>query len=753
MRGRITSRVMSWPVLLGALFTAGAAGVAVVTENKLDYAVGQRIDHPIYAHVSFQVPNPKQTETNRKAARASTPSYYKWNAFGVTFDRIRADLSRLYRIAADAATFEDYSTQARELLAEAPDESGYAYLRRLTGQPDDAGRATFQKWVADLPLETEYLVRNLREPRDPPSNADYIVVEREEPDGSRTMVNVRHASVLRQENERALGGIAEDLAKKSFPFDLRNTVQQIILATLREQPTIIYNADRTTEEMRKAEAATPEAFITHEKGRPFITPCVLGSEQLELLRAHHAAYETFLRGESPDAEQLRLERMLQRVGLGTLVGFLALTLLVYARMNQRRIFENRLELAEYGALLLSALASAVLIDIYWPHIPELIFVPGLFAASIAAIVYPRRFAIGTICILAVLISTAVRGNLVFLLTLITGVAATTYQLEEIRSRTKLITAGTVTAVVMVIVSVAGGLVEAHSWAYLRERAQWAALAAFAAAFVVSGLLPFIERIFRVATALTLLEWRDPTRTLLQLLAREAPGTYNHSLVLGTLAQAACERIAANGLLAQVGALYHDIGKIPKAEYFTENQEGRTNLHDRLAPTMSLLIILAHVKDGLEMAREYKLPHVLHQFIAEHHGTTVVRYFHHLASEKQPKIASGRHDRAVSEAEFRYSGPKPRTRESAVVMMCDGVEGAVRSLSDPTVGRIESTVHQVISDRLADGQFDDCDITLKEIRLVEESLVKSLCGIYHGRVAYPKARKPVEEAPEPARMSV
>ncbi|MCH7632037.1 MAG: HDIG domain-containing protein, partial [Planctomycetes bacterium] len=199
--------------------------------------------------------------------------------------------------------------------------------------------------------------------------------------------------------------------------------------------------------------------------------------------------------------------------------------------------------------------------------------------------------------------------------------------------------------------------------------------------------------------------------------------------------------------------YHDIGKIHRPAYFAENQEGRISRHENLSPTMSLLIILGHVKDGLEMARQYKLPRTLHQFIGEHHGTTVVRYFHRVASDKQPQIASGRHDREISEVDFRYGGPKPRSREAAVLMLCDGVEGAVRALSEPTVGRIESTVQTIVSDRLNDGQFDECDITLREIRLVEESLVKTLCSIYHGRVAYPKASKAEEESQEPKRLSV
>ena len=208
-----------------------------------------------------------------------------------------------------------------------------------------------------------------------------------------------------------------------------------------------------------------------------------------------------------------------------------------------------------------------------------------------------------------------------------------------------------------------------------------------------------------------------------------------------------------GLLAQVGALYHDVGKIHKAHYFAENQEGGISRHENLAPTMSLLIILGHVKDGIEMAKEYKLPRALYPFIADHHGTTVLRYLHHMASEKQPRIASGKHDREVPESEFRYAGPKPRSKATAVLMLCDGVEGAVRALPEATVGRIEGVVHQIVMDRLNDGQFNECDITLREIHLVEESLVKSLCSIYHGRVAYPKGRKTEEQQGVQGKVSV
>ena len=747
------ARVFSWTVLTCVVFIAGAAAIALLGESTLDYAVGQRIDQPVYARVDFQVPDPKLTAAKRIAARAATPSFYRLNDSALTFDRIRADLRRLYDAAAGADSFEQFEASLTEL--QWPAEAGaYRRLRELVDKPEDAGRAQFQSWIDQLPLENEYVVRGLvQEERDPKSATDFIMLQVPGPEGTSETVSIPHSRLVPQGNGKALRGSASDVARKIPSFELKQTIEAIVLAACQAQPTIVFDQERTLEEARQAEEAVPEAMATYERAKSFVIPGILGSKEVALLAAEHTAYLKFLEMDSPDARGLRQERVLRRVGLVTLVAIVSVGLLVYTRLHQPRVFEMRARSVAFTALMLGTLLAGRLLELEWGHIPELIYAPCLVAGSVLAIVYPRRFALGATCIAAVLVTAAVRQDLTFLLTLFTAVTMAVFQIDEIRSRTKLITAGVVTAVAVVVASAAGGFLNGDSPDLILSHALWAAACALLASFVVSGVLPFIERAFRIATSLTLLEWRDPMRPLLQLLAREAPGTYNHSLVLGTLAEAACERIEANALLAQVGALYHDIGKIPKAEYFAENQEGRFNRHDNLAPTMSLLIILGHVKDGIEMAREYKLPRVLHQFIEEHHGTTVVRYFHHMASEKQPHIASGKHDREVPEAEFRYAGPKPRTRESAVVMLCDGVESAVRTLKEPAVSRIESVVHNIVTDRLNDGQFDDCDITLRELRLVEDSLVKSLCGIYHGRVAYPKAAKPTEEPTERQRVSV
>ena len=750
---RIFRQVTSWTAVTGIVFVVAASAIALWGEESLDYVVGQRVEQPIYAKVRFQVPDHKQTANDRKAARAKTPSYYVLNSPALTFDRIRSDLMRLYQLAADANTYDTYVT-AMEGLKWPADQPAFDRLRALVDMPDDAGRTQFGAWIEKLPLETQYVVRGLsKEPRDPPSATDFILLETRGPDNELSVTQVPHSELVLQGNDKALQGSAGIVARRVPAYELRAVVEAMVAAVFHDQPTILYAQERTADAMQKAEAAAPEALTTYEKNQPFISPGELTAEGYTLLKAHHAAYDTFLAQDTAEAADLRQERWLQRAGLVTLVVVLSAGLLAYTRLYQPRLFEVRARTLAFGSVMLGTLAAARLLDMKLPHIPELVSVPCLLAASVLCIAYPRRFAIGAICIVTVLTATVVRNHLAFLLMLLVGVAATVYQLDEIRTRTKLIKVGLATAAAIMLASAAGGLMEGQTLGFMFQHALLAGACALMSAFLVSGVLPFIERIFHIATSLTLLEWRDPTRPLLQLLAREAPGTYNHSLVLGTLAEAACERIGANGLLAQVGALYHDVGKIHRAAYFTENQEGRISRHDNLAPTMSLLIILGHVKDGLEMAKQYKLPPVLHQFIAEHHGTTVVRYFHQVASEKQPRLASGRHDREVSEADFRYPGPKPRAKEAAALMLCDGVEGAVRALSEPTVGRIESTVHQIVMDRLNDGQFDDCDITLREIRQVEESLVKTLCGIYHGRVAYPKARKPSEPSAAPARMSV
>jgi putative nucleotidyltransferase with HDIG domain len=253
--------------------------------------------------------------------------------------------------------------------------------------------------------------------------------------------------------------------------------------------------------------------------------------------------------------------------------------------------------------------------------------------------------------------------------------------------------------------------------------------------------------------MTLLDYSDANQPLLKRLAMEAPGTFSHSLLLGSIAEAAAEAIGRNGLLCRVGAYYHDIGKINKPSYFVENEMGSTSRHKELSPAMSQLVIVGHVKDGIEMAKEYSLPVVLRQFIETHHGTTLIEYFYNEAKKKHDekqappspdtkKGVSG--SPPPSESEFRYAGPKPRTKEAAIIMLGDTVEGAVRSLTEVTPTKIEAVVHNMAMKRLQDGQFDECDLSLRELSQIETSISKALAAHYHGRIAYPKAPDVPEE---------
>jgi putative nucleotidyltransferase with HDIG domain len=253
-----------------------------------------------------------------------------------------------------------------------------------------------------------------------------------------------------------------------------------------------------------------------------------------------------------------------------------------------------------------------------------------------------------------------------------------------------------------------------------------------AGVLMLGLLPFIESLFGVQTELSLLELGDVAHPLLQELVRRAPGTYNHSINVASIAEAAAESIGAKGLLVRVGAYFHDIGKMLKPGYFVENQGHDANRHESLVPAMSTLIIIAHIKDGADLARQHRLPKPIIDFIEQHHGTTLVEYFFRRAAE-----ANGGTE--VDESNFRYPGPKPQTKEAAVLMLADAVEGACRTLVEPTPARIESLVHDIAMKRLLDGQFDACGLTLQELATIEDSLVKSLTAVYHGRVKYPDQR--------------
>jgi len=364
-------------------------------------------------------------------------------------------------------------------------------------------------------------------------------------------------------------------------------------------------------------------------------------------------------------------------------------------------------------------------------------VPLMLFGMTMAIVYGQELAVLLCGVLALVLALALEQSLGTFV-LLMGVSATAnLNLGRIRSRSKLIYVGLFSGGVAALLTTGLGIVDNQPPdAELLQAATRNGLWAVAAGFLMTGLLPFVERLFRVLTDLSLLELGDVSHPLLQELVRRAPSTYNHSVTVGSIGEAAADSIGARGLLVRVGAYFHDIGKMLKPGYYAENQGPEDNRHEALVPAMSSLIIVAHIKDGADLARQHHLPQPIIDLIEQHHGTTRVGFFYERASEQKRSDPNGSE---VDESTYRYPGPKPQTKEAAVLMLADNVESASRTLVDPTPARIESLVREVAERRLHGGEFDESGLTLRELRTIERSMVKSLTAIYHGRLKYPDQR--------------
>jgi len=263
------------------------------------------------------------------------------------------------------------------------------------------------------------------------------------------------------------------------------------------------------------------------------------------------------------------------------------------------------------------------------------------------------------------------------------------------------------------------------------------LACVLAGVLTIGFLPFFESIFDIITTIKLLELSNPNQPLLKKLLIEAPGTYHHSVLVANLSELAAEAVNANSVLARVAAYYHDVGKLKRPYFFKENQRGN-NPHDKITPNLSTLIIISHVKDGIELAKQYKVPKVIQDIIEQHHGTSLVKYFYITMKNNSDKPDE------VREEDFMYPGPRPMSKEAGIIMLADGVEAAVRSISEPSKGKIEERVNNIIKSRLNEGQLDDCDLTLKDLEKIRKAFLKGLSGIYHNRIEYPKLSEKIQE---------
>lgn len=700
--------------------------------ESLPYSLNQKVEQDIRARVPFEMKDQARIHQERQVAEASAPAVYTANPAPI--EAIRVKLTGLLTLAKadDPKKLEAFAKKHNVTLPPAA-------VLAMRGQATADASKRFDAMVSKLvdQLSHEYIVapvkNTVREPRT-------SILQR---DANR--IEITTTTLQFNTNRQYIKKRATELSVDFSP-PVRQVVSDIIMSSITppspsadpaEYALWRYDQAATSKEIDEAQRKVP-AYTTAYRTRDLLVEkgTTLGSNELILLGVEHSQ---FTKAQQIDP-MLRRTRLLREVGLVGLVLMLTVGLVIYTLSYQGRVLHHSgraLGLATLCLLMLLLSRLNERIEGSWNAPAEFSVGCVTMAAILLVIAYNQRFAFGVCGVLSLLITLASRSDIWLFLTLMAACGVAAFSLKEVRTRGKIIAVGVLAGTAAFLANFFGHLCNGQEWVYVLTHAAAACAAAIGAGFVAQGILHYFERIFGIATSLTLLEWCDAGQPLLRKLAHEAPGTYSHALILSQMADEASSAIGANGLLARVGALYHDVGKTQKSQYFVENQEAHMNRHDRLSPTMSLLIILSHVKDGIEMARAYGLPRVLHQFIAEHHGTTVVRYFHHAASEKAARDnrIRGRHDQ-ISESEFRYPGPKPQSKESAILMICDSCEGAVRALPEPTPGRIEALIHQITMERLTDRQFDDCDITLRELNLVEQSLVKSLCAIHHGRIKYP-----------------
>ncbi len=493
------------------------------------------------------------------------------------------------------------------------------------------------------------------------------------------------------------------------------------------QPNLVYNPVLTQEARLAAERSVPDVWINRgdmivRRGQ-LITPAIMSQlKDLKLLKTEpdYGIYFGFL----------------------LFVAVLVTAAATFIQIRKGKVASNNVHLLLYATIvsLMAVLISIEKAGITAGLPTSSAYVIPLAAGSMMTVMFfGTSLAMLTSVFISVLMSAAFGFDFAHFFVMLSGMVGATLTMVRVRHRRVFMHAGLVAALFNVLSITVMHFLLTSTGSGTRELAYevvFGVISGILSSVLTLGLLPFLETVFGIVTHMGLLELGNPNHPLLRKLLLEAPGTYHHSLIVGNLAESAAQEIGADPLLCRVGAYYHDVGKMKRPHFFIENQFAGENPHEKIAPNLSCMIVTAHVTDGIEMLRSYKLPEPIIDICAEHHGTTALWYFYNKAMELDkhhvPNID-----------QFRYPGPRPHSKEAAIVMVCDGVEASVRSLKQPTPTRMESMIRKIIKDRLQDGQFDECNITLADLERMVSSFMRTLQGVYHERIEYPKITNVVE----------
>ncbi|NQV15414.1 HDIG domain-containing protein [bacterium] len=382
-------------------------------------------------------------------------------------------------------------------------------------------------------------------------------------------------------------------------------------------------------------------------------------------------------------------------------------------------------------ILTLALAHVIVYELQWSEF----FVPMSIAAMIFTVVFDGRIAFIIMVTLTLLTGIILSNNIPFIVANLFVSSLAIYTVRRLRSRSQILWSILAVTSGYVAVIAVFEMIKFSSWESVMEHMIFASANGFLSPLLSYGFLVLIERVFKITTNLTLLELLDFNNKLLSNLAMKAPGTFKHSIDVGNLAVAAAEAVGANSLLARVGAYYHDIGKAEKPEYFIENQLRGTNKHENLSPRLSAIVIIGHVKDGIKLGNDFRLPAIVADFIPMHHGKTRVEYFYQQALERAKES-----DSDINESDFRYPGPRPNTKETGILMLAEAIEAASRSVKNPTPQRLETLMDSIIESRIKGGELTNCPLTFRDLETIKSAMMPVLTGSKHERIEYPGQRK-------------
>ena len=508
----------------------------------------------------------------------------------------------------------------------------------------------------------------------------------------------------------AQGIIATAFNNSNFPKDIREIGMSI--ANAEVYPNTIYDKKGTEVLIEEARNSVKPVMIKKDQiiikeGEPITSQQKALLESLGLLdNTNNIEWSLYL-------------------SLSALVCLVILLQWYYLYKYHPAIFNDIKKLIMLNILNIIAILLARILGV-----TSLFAIPLACVPMLMAILINDEVAIALNIFNCILISVAVNFNFEITILAVLNSIAGVMLLKKMQQRNDILYSSIYIAMINLMVYLSMGFLLSNSIIDVLKKAGMVCLASLISGVLTIGFLPFFESFFDIVTTVKLLELSNPNHPLLKRLLLEAPGSYHHSVLVANLAEVAAESVGANPVLARVSAYYHDIGKIKRPYFFKENQLGNVNPHDKITPNLSTLIIISHVKDGLELAKEYKIPKVIQDAIGQHHGTTLVKYFY-----VTMKNSSDNPDE-IKEEDFRYQGPNPESKEAAIIMLSDAVEAAVRSIPNPTKGKIEEMVNNLIKSRLNEGQLNNCDLTLKDLEKIRAAFMKVLSGIYHERIEYP-----------------